>query len=187
VIGFDSLLVDIRLSTRAGEDQDGGHPRVVAHLDVGLQAVADHETVRRVDAHRLGRGLCHLRSGLADDGRFRAGHPLDGPDSRARAGDYLLTADGVGTIGVRRDEGRLGVERGEHVVEQGLVQIGFAARDDDVGRPRVGRFRLGVGVVGSGDVGRGDPRGVEFGGDRLLAHHEGLGVGVFVGEVLGGR
>lgn len=62
------------------EGEQGGQAAVVAHKDVGVQAVSDHDGARWINAKLAGHALKDVAAGLADDERLPLRSSLHGFD-----------------------------------------------------------------------------------------------------------
>ncbi len=114
----------------AGEDDGCRHAGLLAHLHVGLQPIADDDTLSRRKSQPVEDGTGGDGRGLADDDLDRpAGAALDRADDRRRVGE-AAGGRGAVPIGVGGDEARPGAHRVERDLEFAVVE-GAVERGDD--------------------------------------------------------
>src|SRR5918997_3798670 len=119
----------------ARQDDCGGHAGVECHADVGIESVAGHDTVIRIEPEQVHYGLEHHRVGLADvHFAFGTGTRLDSGDDRGRVWFPSTTGEGAVAVGVGGNEpGSLVVpDRVKGNLKLPVLECTVVAGDDNV-------------------------------------------------------
>ena len=159
----------------AREHQAGGHAGVEGHLDVGVEAVADHDAGGGIHVETLESLLQHDVRGFAQvRHRLHARAGLDGCGDRGAVRFPAAARERAEPVRVGLDENGAPVEpdRVEGDLELGVVEGAVVGGDDDVDA-------FGVVAQPESGLGKGPFQ-------RFLTHHEQRGIRMVFLEPAGG-